>query len=302
MLTSALRALVFAAVAAPPPALLGEPACNAAVVFRSGSAAYDDAVNGIRSALAEVPCHVQYVDLASQTGENWSAAARAAPPKVVAALGLGVYERLLADGAHFNLLPALVLRSDLKAASASPRAAAVYADVPLVTILERLHELFPKKMRVGLIRRPAWPAPDAATRDRARQMGYELNVVECAGPDKLLATFASLKGSVDLVIAPPDTELFNSATVKPLVLASLDQRIPIVGFSAAFDRAGALAGVYPDFFDAGRRTGELIAQILAGKSQGVEEDVRKVKVAVNQQIARLLGVEAARTEGVEILK
>lgn len=300
MLTSALRVLVFAALAAPPPALLGEPPCAAAVVFRSGSAAYDDAVNGIRAALADFPCHIQYVDLASQPGENWPAAGRAAPPKLVAAVGLGVYERLLADGSRFNLLPVLVLRSDLKIVS--PRAAAIYADVPLVTILERMHELFPKKSRVGLIRRPTWPAPDAAAKDRIRQMGYELIVVECSGPDKLLATFASLKGKVDLVIAPPDTDLFNSATVKPLVLASLDQRLPIVGFSAAFVRAGALAGVYPDFFDAGRRTGELIAQILAGKSQGAEEDVRKVKVAVNQQIARLLGVEAARQDGVEILK
>ena len=302
MISLLLRSVVLAGVTAPGAALVAAPACEAAVLYRSGSPAYDEAVNGIRAALTDAPCRVRYVDLADAAAEKSLAGSFASGTKVVATVGIGAYDRMKSESGGLNILPALVLRGDLGPGGSARRAGALYADVPLVVILERLRELFPKKSRVGLIHRPSWPVPDAATRDRIRQMGYELRMVECKGPDKLLAAFSSLKGTVDFVIAEPDTELYNSATVKPLVLASLDSRLPIVGFSASFVRAGALLGVYPDFFEAGRQTGEMMSQFMLGKNSGAEENVRKVKVAVNQQVVRLIGMEPERQEGVEILK
>jgi ABC-type uncharacterized transport system substrate-binding protein len=96
--------------------------------------------------------------------------------------------------------------------------------------------------------------------------------------------------------------LYNSATVKPLVLASLEQRLPIVGFSESFVRAGALIGICPDFHELGRETGELILRLLDGKGPLLDEDKRKVTVAVNLRISRLIGVEPVNVKGIEILK
>jgi hypothetical protein len=42
--------------------------------------------------------------------------------------------------------------------------------------------------------------------------------------------------------------------------------------------------------------------MLAGKNQYVEQDVRKVVVAVNPRVVRLLGMEPARQEGTVVLK
>lgn len=273
-------------------------ACEAAVVYRSGSPAYDEAVVGIRAAAANGPCNVHYLDLADPAIDK-SLRASIAGMKLVTAVGVGAYDRVKAENTA-GTVAGLVLRSDVDSATA--RRGAVYADVPLPMILEKLRGIFPKRSRVGLIHRSSGAPLDSAVKDRARQMGYELRVVDCPGPDKLLSAFSSFKNLVDLVIAEPDTELYNSATVKPLVLASLDQRLPIVGFSASFVRAGALAGVYPDFEDAGRQIGELMNQILSGARTGSEEDIRKVKVSVNQQMVRLLGIEPARQDHVELLK
>jgi hypothetical protein len=43
-------------------------------------------------------------------------------------------------------------------------------------------------------------------------------------------------------------------------------------------------------------------RILDGKSPSAEEDVRKVVMAVNQRISRLIGVEPADWKGTLILK
>jgi ABC-type uncharacterized transport system substrate-binding protein len=278
----------------------GDRGYDAVVAFRSGSEAYQQAIEGMREVLRETPLRVQYVDLVAAGGAAELAAARAAAsgsgqggaPRLMTIVGAGAWES--ADEGLPYILPALMLRQEVKAHGVR-RAGAVYADVPLARVSEGLRAVFPGKSRLGLIHRPSVAGPDAAAIARLRQMGFDLHVVECASPDGLLAAFASLRGKADFAITEPDAELYNSATVKPLVRASLEQRLPIVGFSAAFVRAGALVGVYPDFHELGRQTGQLAERILTGKIEGnrTEEEVRKVVVAVNQTMARLLGMSPA---------
>jgi ABC-type uncharacterized transport system substrate-binding protein len=112
--------------------------------------------------------------------------------------------------------------------------------------------------------------------------------VECAGPAQLLQVFQSLKDQVDLVLCFPDASLYNSATVKPLVLASLRYRLPLVGFSESFVRAGAAVGIYPNFREIGAQTADLALKALNRQPASRSETPRKYRVAVNQNITRLL--------------
>ncbi len=279
----------------------GNSNCDLSVVFRSGAGAYDEALSGIRESLGGSPCRVQYLDLAAADAQRALPAALQVPPKLVIAVGIGAWQQVAAAKPASSLLASLVLPSDLKPDDPH-RAGAVFADVPLRSTIEILRELFPKASRVTLIHHSGWPAPDAGLAAYARQMGLDLRVAECTGPEKLLSVFSSLKGRTDLVIAEPDAELYNSATIKPLVLASIEHRLPLVGFSAGFVRAGALVGVYPDFHELGRQTGELASELLAGKPERAGESVRKMTVAVNPRLERLLGIEAARRAGMVVLE
>jgi ABC-type uncharacterized transport system substrate-binding protein len=74
-------------------------------------------------------------------------------------------------------------------------------------------------------------------------------------------------------------------------MASLESRLPLVGFSPAFVRAGAAAGIYPDYRELGRQTAEMARRVLRGEEPGIDEAPRKIQLAVNQRVARLLGVE-----------
>jgi hypothetical protein len=278
----------------------GDQPCEGTIVYRSGSEAYEQALSGIREALTGFPCRIQYLDLAGSSDK--------APPLLpsqglVTAVGLTAWERVLTANPSPNslVLPALVLRDDIKRAPSVRRQGAVFADVPLLATLDKLREYFPGKNRIGWIHQPSWPVPDAATLGRVRQMGFQLTIVDCPGPEKLVTTFAALRGQVDFVIAVPDTGLYNGATVKSLILSSLEQRLPVIGFSSAFVRAGALMGVYPNFQDLGRQTGDLMAAVLSGKPAR-EEEVRSPSVAMNQRVMRLMGLEPAHTRGVEVMK
>lgn len=71
--------------------------------------------------------------------------------------------------------------------------------------------------------------------------------------------------------------------------ASLEDRLPIVGFSAAFVRVGALAGISPDYRETGRKAA---LRRMRGDYRGADDSPSKVRVAVSQRVARLLGIFA----------
>ena len=120
-------------------------------------------------------------------------------------------------------------------------------------------------------------------------------VVECDGPARLLKALAALKGKVDLLLTFPDPDLYNPVTIKPLILNALENRLPVVGFSPAFVRAGAVAGIYPDYRETGRQAAELVLRALHGEERVAGDGPAKVRVAVNERVARLLGIEFGAT-------
>jgi len=107
----------------------------------------------------------------------------------------------------------------------------------------------------------------------------------------LLKAVASLKGKVDFLLCSPDPDLYNAVTIKPLILASLDGRLPVVGFSPAFVRAGAAAGIYADYRESGRQAAAMATRLLRGEERAAVEEPSKVRVAVNQRMLHLLGLE-----------
>jgi ABC-type uncharacterized transport system substrate-binding protein len=163
--------------------------------------------------------------------------------------------------------------------------------VPLPALLDNVKRVFPNKPRLGMIRNPTLPDASAEVlKTAAEAAGFTPSIVECSGPGELLDTFRSLKDKADLVLCFPDATLYNSATVKPLVLSSLRYRLPLVGFSESFVRAGAVLAVYPDFRDVGSQAAEMVRRALNGQPISRTECPRRFRIAVNQNITRLLGL------------
>jgi ABC-type uncharacterized transport system substrate-binding protein len=98
-----------------------------------------------------------------------------------------------------------------------------------------------------------------------------------------------MRGQVDFVICLPDSELYNKTTVEPLILASLEHRLPLVGYSASFVRAGAAVGVFPDFADIGRQTAALCERFFTAPPAIREERPRRTALAVNERVLHLIG-------------
>ena len=64
--------------------------------------------------------------------------------------------------------------------------------------------------------------------------------------------------NIDLVWTDPDTSVYNSATIKSLLLESLRQETPVFGFSHALVRAGATFGTRINPISQGKRVASLL--------------------------------------------
>jgi ABC-type uncharacterized transport system substrate-binding protein len=288
--TFLVRVLLAAAVAEPVPG-------SVVVVAEGGVPAYGEAVEGLTGGLG--PGVARVVDLrGASAGNDLRQSLEARETRVVVAVGSRAVAELRARRTALPVVATMVLRGP------QPEGAGqIDLDVPLGAQLAAVRGLLPRATRAGIIRNPDRARYSAeALESQGRKEGYTLVVADCDGPGHLLRVVGSLKGKVDFLLCLPDPDLYNAVTIQPLLLAAIEYRLPIVGFSPAFVRAGAAAGVYPDYRAMGRQAAEMALRIARGESAGGEEYPSRLQVAVNQRVTRLLGLDLRIPPGAEVFR
>lgn len=109
-------------------------------------------------------------------------------------------------------------------------------------------------------------------------------------PDQAVRVTGDLLRDADVLLAQPDPTIYNRDYAKALLLTAYRQGKPMIGPSAAFVRAGALASLYatPDAI-----AGEVVAALSSFERTGrlpPKASVERFQVVVNPQVARSLGV------------
>ena len=113
-----------------------------------------------------------------------------------------------------------------------------------------------------------------------------------SSPDDFDSLFSGMQGSIDSYIMLPDSKLYNSKVVKSLLSQSLSSKIPVVGLSSIYTRAGAYISFDYDYRDLGKQAGSLASGIASGKKQvGKLVYPRKITTSINETVARQLGID-----------
>lgn len=258
-----------------------------AVVTVSGVPAYQQAVNAIRARLPNIQLFEAREEerLKSEYNKHRPSLAIAIGPEAAGAIDRTVH-------AGIPVIHALLYEAEVDQGLKSTTT--VVLDIPPAALVEQLKRYFPGKMRIGFLRGPS--QTDAYVRSfeqAARSAGVTLVVISCREARDLVATFLQFEGKADLIWCPPNAQLYTTATVKPLLIASITNRLPIIGFSEQFVKAGALFGGGPDLADAGEQTASAAERVLRHETVPERLCVRKFHYLYNQHIARLLGVKGS---------
>lgn len=236
---------------------------------------------------------------------------RAAPPGLIVTAGVAAFDGTLKwlaqrDAAWSRvpvlatLLPraayeAQLLNHDLagksKGAKGRPVSAALL-DQPFGRQMALLKRAVPERGRVGVL-------PGVQTRPllgmldkEARAVGLKLVVApEVNGPDELYPALKTALESADVILALPEPAVYHSASLQNILLTTYRARVPLVAFSAAYVKAGAVLAVYSTPAQVARRAAEMI-RVWLGKGSLLSPQLpREFAVAVNARVAASLGMQ-----------
>lgn len=266
--------------------MLASPAAarDVLVVQSVRSALYDEAVKGFRSAC---PADGGTLVLADYADPELARVIREERPRLIVAVGDGALASL--RGTHrAPVVSLMALGLPVRPAeSGNVTGVALFAKPDhYLALFRRL-----RARRVGLVYDPAhtgWYVKLA--RAAARQYGVELVTREVGDPREAMAQLATLKEAVDALWVIPDTTAVTTQTLEAFFLFGQRQSLPVVSFSAAHLKLGALAAVEADRLELGRQAGEVARELLRG-TPAAELPVafpRRVSVRINEAVGKWL--------------
>ncbi|MBI2753088.1 MAG: hypothetical protein HYX46_06190 [Betaproteobacteria bacterium] len=218
-------------------------------------------------------------------------------PAVVVALGTRALRAVLANGTRApviaTLIPRSAFESELKGFSRqndSKGVTAVFLDQPFERQLNLVRIVAPGKTRVGVLASPATQDAVQRIESAARERGLSIVGESVDDAQRISTALARLLGESELLLALPDPSIFNASTIHNILLSALRAQQPLIGFSEAYVRAGALAAVYSKPRQVGHQAGEIAAQTVAGAPLPPPQYPKSFSVSVNPTVARTLGL------------
>jgi putative ABC transport system substrate-binding protein len=215
--------------------------------------------------------------------------------KLVVALGSAALRQVLAKRHAAPILAALIPRSGVEhvlkgQVEGAGLVTAVYLDQPLARQVELLRLALPNAQRVGVI----WGPESIVRRPSLSAILRAQNLQEVAGivaeGEPLQLALKTVLTNSEVLLAMADPNVFNATTVSNILLATYRAGIPVMAFSPAYVRAGALLALYSTPEQVGQQAGALARTILLGGSVPVAQYPFDYSVEVNENVARSLGL------------
>ncbi len=121
--------------------------------------------------------------------------------------------------------------------------------------------------------------------------------------DQLISSLKNLTRKSDVLLAIPDPVAFNKKTIRGILLLTYRKKIPVIGFSKSYVKAGAAAAIYSSPEQISRHAAELITNFFNNNLK-FKENIYQPKyfsISINNKVIRTLDIEAKDRKKIEKL-
>jgi putative ABC transport system substrate-binding protein len=270
------------------------------ILTSSRAAPYEEALAGFQQALRQQGVRAIF-EVHSLEGETHRVAQILQDVKqggraLLLTLGTAATQRARQDITTVPIIAGLVLSAD--EFKGAPNMSGVTLDFPVTLQLEWLRRFLPTAKTIGVIYNPKENQQriEAASR-AAYELGLKLESQQVSDTRELPTALETLAKKIDVLWGVVDELVLTPQTAKHILLFSFQNRIPFVGLSTAWVKAGAVYALDWDYTDLGMQCGEMALKVLRGTPINVLPPMvpRKVVYALNQKTARHMKVEIAET-------
>lgn len=177
---------------------------------------------------------------------------------------------------------------------------AIYLDQPIERQLEFIRLLLPNKHRLGV----AYGSNSASAREDlervAKLKGYNIVGENLQSMGNLGPTFDRILARADFLVVLPDAEIYNRLTIPKILLSSYHANRPVISYSAAHAKSGALAAMFTPPQSLAQQIAELLVKHQGGKfALPAAQYPAYWRVSINRQVARSLKLNIGSDQEIE---
>ena len=212
-------------------------------------------------------------------------------PNLILCLDLQALER----AAQFKNIPkifSLITAANMEPWSGRNDIYGVFLDIAPATQFRIMRQAFPDSRRIGVLFDPNHNRTIIEEAKRtAATSGFSLQAFPVGTIKEIPFAFERLEKNADLLWTLYDQTVYSHEAARYILMQSLQKRIPVVGFSPHFAKAGALLAIYGDYRDMGQQAALQALAIRNREEIGVRwSRPRTVGIAVNDKVRRFLDI------------
>jgi len=180
------------------------------------------------------------------------------------------------------------------------KTSAVYIEQPVRRSLELVRVALPGR-KPGILLGSQSGTLEKQLNQVSKELNLPLFLKKLKTNENLVTALDQVLKNSNVLVAFADPEVSNPATARHLLLTSYRFGIPVVAYSRAYVRAGALMAVYSSPEQFARQAEEMLVRVARTKSDLVPapEYPRYFSVDINQNVARSLGINLKSRQEIE---
>ena len=194
----------------------------------------------------------------------------------------------------------LIVRTNPRKA-ASPFSA-IYLNQNLGRQLDLIQLALPQRPRIGVMLGNHSSSQVPLLDEEMRRRSLSLTQTQIDPNEPMFAKLQTLLETSQVLLALPDPQVFNSGTLQNILLSALRAGVPMVSFSPAYVKAGALMAIYSTPTQVGQQAAQLARAVLQGKELPPAQYPRDFSIDVNASLARSMDLNVDAQTLTERLK
>ncbi|NKE70137.1 hypothetical protein MNODULE_05195 [Nitrospiraceae bacterium HYJII51-Mn-bac16s-1-B09] len=114
-------------------------------------------------------------------------------------------------------------------------------------------------------------------------------------PSEIAPVLRTMRSQFDALWLLPDGSFIDSLSARAIIEYSIDERLPILGFSEALTKNGAVLSVAGNYEDMGRQAAETARRVISGERPLRIQPPRQLDTFINVRVARILNLPVGGT-------
>lgn len=216
--------------------------------------------------------------------------------KLLISLGTEAFRQIAGQGGKSAVLAALIPRISFERVlqegnrRGAANVAALYLDQPFGRQLDLVRLALPNLHRVGVLWGPESISQQPLWAQALQARGLEGSEGQYTEGQPLIGALRSALRDADVLLAVADGNVYNAGTVSNILLTSYRAKTPVIAFSPAYVKAGALLSVHTTPVQAGTRMAAMASHYLLTGTLPASQYPSDFSINVNEYVARSLGL------------